>query len=68
MKNEVRKCICSNVTFEEMKAIAEHNNVASIEELCSFVNVASNCKLCTPYILKMLETGKTRFETDNGFN
>lgn len=64
MKYTVNKCICNNISFKDLKEIAVCNNVKNIEELCSFVTVAANCKLCAPYIIKMLESGKTGFEIE----
>lgn len=62
MKFEVTKCICFDMTFEEMKKIMYENNINSLVELKKIKTVASNCKLCIPYINKMIETGETKFE------
>jgi len=62
MKFEVTKCVCYDTTFEEMKEIMEKNNIGTIDELRKIKPVASNCKLCLPYINKMIETGKIKFE------
>jgi len=62
MKFLVNKCVCNDITFEEMKNIMKENNLKSIEELIKIKSVASNCKLCLPYIKKMIETGNTKFE------
>ncbi len=62
MKFEVTKCVCYDTTFEEMKEIMEKNNIGTIDELRKIKPVALNCKLCLPYIIKMIETGKTKFE------
>ena len=45
-----------------MKKIMEEKNIFSLEELKKHKVVADNCKLCVPYIEKMLETGQTEFE------
>lgn len=64
MKNEfkVTKCICFDTTFEEMKEIMVANNIRTIDELRKIKTVASNCRLCVPYIERMIETGETSFE------
>lgn len=62
MKYEVTKCVCNNISFEEMKTIAVRNQIQSMEGLVSVLEVATNCRLCVPFIMKMLETGKTKFE------
>jgi bacterioferritin-associated ferredoxin len=62
MKTEVTKCVCSEITFEEMKSLMDRNNLKTFEELSREIKVASNCRLCLPYIHRMIETGKTKFE------
>lgn len=61
-KFNVLKCICFDTTFEEMKEIMKKNKLNSIEELRDIKQIADNCKLCLPYIEKMIETGQTEFE------
>lgn len=61
MKPLVTKCICSNITFAEMKDFMSKMNIRSSEELFRKMKVAENCTLCVPYIKKMTETGKTKF-------
>lgn len=62
VKFNITKCICYDTTFSEMKIIIEKNKLNSLEELREFKQVAWNCKLCVPYINKMIETGETKFE------
>jgi len=62
MKFEVTKCICYDTTFEEMKAIMIKYNLRTVDELIKIKPVALNCKLCLPYINKMIATGDTVFE------
>lgn len=45
-----------------MKEIMERNNLTGIDELRKIKPVALSCKLCVPYILKMIETGETKFD------
>lgn len=61
-KFNVLKCICFDTTFKEMKEIMKKNNLNSIEELRDIKQIADNCKLCLPYIEKMIKTGQTEFE------
>ncbi|MEP7145817.1 MAG: hypothetical protein ABI792_02275 [bacterium] len=58
----VNKCICNDTTFEEMKIIMRKNNLRTLDELREVKMVASNCMLCLPYIIRMIDTGKTKFE------
>ncbi|MBV6479218.1 MAG: hypothetical protein HGGPFJEG_01989 [Ignavibacteria bacterium] len=61
MKVKINKCICYDTTFKEMISIMIKNNLKSIDELRNIKPVSLNCKLCLPYINKMIETGKTEF-------
>lgn len=45
-----------------MKEIMKEKNINSIEELKEIKLVAANCKLCLPYIKRMIETGQTEFD------
>jgi bacterioferritin-associated ferredoxin len=58
---KIDKCVCSNITFLEVKEIAENQNVKDIEGLLEAIEVAKNCKLCLPYLNEMLKTGQTEF-------
>ncbi|HQY20955.1 MAG TPA: (2Fe-2S)-binding protein [Ignavibacteria bacterium] len=61
-KYPVKKCVCFNVTFLEMKNIMKEKGIDTIEELKEIKELAGNCKICVPYIKKMIQTGKTEFE------
>ena len=62
MKYEATKCVCNNISFEEMKIIAVKNDIQNIEGLVNVLQVATNCRLCVPFIKKMLATGETIFK------
>lgn len=62
MKFAVTKCVCFDITFEEMKSIMKKNNIKTLEELKEIKALSGNCKLCLPYIIEMIKTGKTEFE------
>ncbi|MBK8552330.1 MAG: hypothetical protein IPL53_15185 [Ignavibacteria bacterium] len=57
----VTKCICYDTTFEEMKRIMKERKIKTLDELKDVKIVADNCRLCVPYINKMIETGETKF-------
>ncbi len=59
----ITKCICYDTTFEEMKKIMIERNINTLDELKEVKMVAANCRLCIPYICKMIETGETKFNT-----
>jgi len=57
----VDRCICHNISFEEIKRVADNRGFYSLEELQS-ENICSNsCKICGPYVSEVLKTGKTFF-------
>ena len=60
--HNITKCICFDMSFSQMKKTMNDRNIRSIEEFRKIKPVATNCKLCLPYINKMIETGKTEFE------
>lgn len=57
----VNRCICSNISFEKIKDLADKKEFQTIEELQSAEICAVNCCLCVPYISEMLKTGQTAF-------
>ena len=57
----IDRCICFDVKFSEVKKIMEENDLKTIEEIQKLIDVSKNCKLCRPYIEKMIETGETEF-------
>ncbi len=58
----ITRCICSDITFAELKDIADSTKSDSIDELKQHAQFGQNCKLCHPYVEKMLRTGDTEFE------
>jgi bacterioferritin-associated ferredoxin len=58
----ITKCICNDITFEKINKKINEKKIKRIEDLRKVMTVASNCKLCLPYINKMIETGQTSFE------
>jgi len=58
----VDRCICHDITFAEVKAIAQERGLNSVEEIEANRIACSNCKLCVPYIKRMLKTGETVFD------
>jgi bacterioferritin-associated ferredoxin len=62
MEFKVTKCVCYDMTFQELKEIMKKNDLKTIEELRKIKPVGTNCKLCVPYIKRMISTGETEFE------
>lgn len=61
----VEKCICSNISFEKIKRIAEQNGYTTVEQLREAGICSRHCRLCAPYLQKMLETGCVSFQPEN---
>ncbi|MBN8571909.1 MAG: (2Fe-2S)-binding protein [Ignavibacteria bacterium] len=57
----INRCVCFNVKFADVKKIMDENGFTEIEEVQSVIDVSKNCKLCRPYLEKMLKTGETEF-------
>lgn len=57
----IYRCVCFEVTFYELKLLAESSGATSIVELQDQVAFGHNCKMCHPYVRRMLKTGETSF-------
>lgn len=57
----ITRCVCYSVKFEELKRIAEDKGITSFETLRDERACGMRCKMCVPYIKKMLETGQVEF-------
>lgn len=57
----IDRCSCYGKTFAELKAVAEATGARSVEALQEHVTFGQNCRLCHPYVRRMLETGETVF-------
>lgn len=58
----VKKCICHDRTFEEIKDYAEDYGYTDVEDLQADHYCSCKCGFCVPYIEEMLETGQTSFK------
>lgn len=61
----VTRCVCYNLSFADLKAIAQAKGARSVEELQRCVEFAQDCRLCVPYVERMLLTGETVFPAMN---
>lgn len=58
----VDRCVCFNRLFSDMQQLMIHNKLMTFEELKHHIQFGENCKLCVPYVMLMIKTGKTEFE------
>ena len=57
----IDRCFCYATTFAELKAVADATGAASVAELRQHATFGANCRLCHPYVRRMLRTGETVF-------
>lgn len=57
----IDRCVCFNVPFSTLKEVAKAHACPSIPALQEHVRFGLNCKLCHPYVERMLETGEVVF-------
>lgn len=61
----IDRCLCFNRTFAELQkhaqALVTSQAAPSLEDLQKQVVFGLKCKLCHPYVRRMLRTGETVF-------
>lgn len=57
----IDRCVCFQKLFAELSDVARRTQSKSLEELQTHVTFGANCKLCHPYVRRMLDTGETVF-------
>ena len=58
---KIDRCYCFQQTFASLKAIADETGAQSVAALQEHVTFGQQCKLCHPYVRRMLRTGETVF-------
>ena len=58
---QIDRCLCYDRTFAELKATAAREDVRSVAALQQHVIFGQNCKLCHPYVRRMMRTGQVVF-------
>jgi bacterioferritin-associated ferredoxin len=58
----VTRCICFNVSFEELKSISEKEKIEDIEKLREKKEFGLNCGMCNHYVKMMLKSKKSSFD------
>jgi bacterioferritin-associated ferredoxin len=51
----VNRCVCNQVSFLEISALIKKERISSLEDLKKQIKVCDKCKLCEPFIEKILE-------------
>lgn len=58
----VNRCICSNISFREIKEIADQNDYRTVKDLREAGVCSMHCRICEPYVEKVLQTGNVVFD------
>jgi NAD(P)H-nitrite reductase large subunit len=61
MPVRVDRCICFKRSFDELYAIAKKTGVSTLEDLQLETEFGMSCRICNPYVRRMLQTGQTVF-------
>lgn len=57
----IDRCYCFKQRFADLKAVAQKTDAQDVETLQAHVVFGQRCKLCHPYVRRMLRTGETTF-------
>ena len=61
MSVRVDRCVCFHRPFEELYAIAQKCGAKTLEALQEETDFGLSCRICNPYVRRMLQTGETVF-------
>ena len=61
MSIRIDRCICFDKSFAELHMIARAHGITSLLQLQTRVEFGQKCRLCHPYVKRMLRTGETVF-------
>lgn len=59
----VTRCVCQKMSFDSLLRLAREYGWTA-EDLVRETGCGDQCGLCRPYLVRMLETGETRFAPD----
>ena len=57
----IDRCYCFQKTFSALKQVAVREKAGSVAALQEHAHFGQQCKLCHPYVRRMLRTGETVF-------
>lgn len=61
MALRIDRCVCYDVRFANLREVADRTDARSIAALQRHVEFGRACRLCHPYVRRMLETGEVVF-------
>lgn len=59
---KIDRCVCFQKTFAELKEVADACGARTVAALQAHVGFGQRCRLCHPYVRRMLRTGQTSFD------
>jgi hypothetical protein len=62
MKVCVDRCVCFDRPFVELLQIARSTGATTLEALQEETDFGLACRICNPYVRRMLRTGTTNFD------
>ncbi len=62
MRACVDHCVCFHRPFVDLLKIAKKTGAKTLEDLQEETQFGLACRLCNPYVRRMLVTGETSFE------
>jgi NAD(P)H-nitrite reductase large subunit len=57
----VDRCVCFDRTFVELKRVADKTGAQTLEDLQEHTDFGIACRICNPYVRRMLKTGEVTF-------
>lgn len=57
----IDRCVCFERPFTELLEVARRTGAATLDALQEETEFGLSCRLCNPYVRRMLATGQTRF-------
>ena len=57
----VDRCVCFARPFDELLAIARRTGAKTVDALQEETQFGLACRICNPYVTRMLRTGETVF-------
>jgi NAD(P)H-nitrite reductase large subunit len=61
MKVCVDRCVCFDRPFVDLLAVARAHDIVTLEALQEETDFGLACRICNPYVRRMLRTGQTTF-------
>jgi len=58
----IDRCQCYQVLFAEIFEVARRTGASTLEELQVHCDFGLRCRLCHPYVRRMLRSGETTFD------